>query len=134
MCNRTLTDKEKNEIIELIKKSGFESDVFFWEKRWKYFIVRSVLIYKPFGYHFLFEKLKNNKSAKEYFPNWAVEIKKNKESDTQNIGHQLSNWLNSINRTFIRGKKVSVPLEKGAQKRKNYEKYSRNISYKTDDH
>ena len=92
------------------------------------------MIYKPFGYHFLFEKLKNNKSAKEYFPNWAVEIKKNKESDTQNIGHQLDNWLNSINRTFMRKKQVSVPLEKGAQKRKNYEKYSRNIFDKTDDH
>ena len=69
------------------------------------------LIYKPFGYYFVF----SNSNVNDYYPSWSIENNIN-EGDTNRWGIQvahLCHWLESIQRTLERSKIVKVPVAEG---------------------
>jgi hypothetical protein len=128
MLNQTLTNDEKNKVIDFIKTFEVDIDRFFWSKRRKFLFVHSVLVYKPYGYYFSFKKEKEVILKNEYFPNWANQ--KDIEPSLNKIESSVNHWIQSIIRTNERKKDLAVSIDDGALKRKNFENFSKDILMK----
>lgn len=124
MFNQLLDESQKNDVMKIVSKYDFNENQFFWSTRRNLFRLRSILIYKPYGYYFLFEKKKNIISVKEFFPNWAKDYKKTASS---NIENSIIDWIKSILRINERKKDLRTSIDRGAAKRKNFDDYSKNI-------
>ncbi|MBH10742.1 MAG: hypothetical protein CMG74_10415 [Candidatus Marinimicrobia bacterium] len=124
MFNQLLDKSQKNNIMKIISKYDFNENQFYWSTRRSLFKLRSILIYKPYGYYFVFEKKRNIIFVKEFFPNWAKDYN---QSVSDNIENSITDWIKSILRINERKKDLITSIDRGATKRKNFNDYSKNI-------